>query len=87
MSDEPPQRRAGPVEWLTVPGRLLLICTIVGCAGVLYWYFAITLPNLPGGRYPLVVWVVPVLLGAFFFFLIAAFLLERLGVQIYRRDR
>ena len=70
-----------------MPGRLLLIGTIVGCAGVLYWYFAITLANLPSGRYPVVVWVVPVLLGAFFLFLIAACSLERLGVQIYCRDR
>ena len=87
MSDEPPEHRAGPIEWLTVPGRLLLIGTVVGCAAVLYWYVAITLPNLPSARYPLVIWVVPVLLCAFFFFLIAAFVLERLGVQIYRRDR
>jgi hypothetical protein len=52
MSDEPPQRRAGPIEWLTVPGRLLLIGTIVGCGGVLYWYFAITLANLPSESVP-----------------------------------
>ncbi len=69
-----------------MPGRLLLIGTIVACGAVLYWYVAVTLPDLPGGRYPLIMWVVPVLLAAFFFFLLAAFVLERLGVRIYRRD-
>ncbi len=84
MSDEQPEHRAGPIEWLTVPGRLLLIGTIIAWAAGLYWYVAITLPNLPSGRYPVIFWVVPVLLAAFFFFLAAAFVLERLGVKIYR---
>jgi len=77
----------GPIQWLTVPGRLLLIGTIIACGGLLYGYFAHTLPLLPRGSYPVYMWVVPVLLVGLFFFLVTAFLLERIGVRIYRRNR
>ena len=80
------ERYPGPIEWLTVPGRLLLIAAIVGFVATFYFYFVNTIADFPTGRYPVVMWVLPVAAawGAFFF--LAAFILERLGLSIYRRD-
>jgi hypothetical protein len=80
MSDEAPLAR-----WLTVPGRLLALFTILAGAAVFVWYFLSTIPDLPAGRYPVFMWLVPVALGGFVFFLLAAWTLEKLGVRIYRR--
>lgn len=74
-------------RWLTVPGRLLLVATILGSAGLFALYFLGTFPGFPAGRYPLFMWVVPVAMIGLVFFRCAAFLLEKLGVRIYRRDR
>jgi hypothetical protein len=76
--------RPGPAEWLTVPGRLLLIaCLAAGAAGF-YFYFIATYEELPPGSYPVLLWLVPVALAAIAFFVAAAAVLERLGVRIYR---
>ena len=75
----------GPADWLTVPGRLLLIFTLVGGMGLFYWYFMSTAESLPSGSYPILVWVVPVALGGVAFFVGMAFIFERIGVRIYRR--
>jgi hypothetical protein len=82
--DPEPVGRPGPAEWLTVPGRLLLIATLAGGAGALYFYFMAGYEGLPPGRYPVLLWVVPVALAAGAFFFVAAFVLERLGVCVYR---
>ena len=76
----------GPAEWLTVPGRLLLIATLAGAAGTFYFYFMQTYGDLPAGRYPVLLWVVPVAAAAVAFFFIASLLLQRLGVRIYRKE-
>ena len=78
---------AGPAEWFTVPGRLLLILTVAGAAALFAWYFLVLVDDLPAGSYPVVVFVAPVAVGAVLFFLSAAFVLERIGVRIYQRGR
>lgn len=50
-----------------------------------YWYFMSTAESLPGGSYPILMWIVPLALGGFAFFVAAAFIFERVGVRIYRR--
>jgi hypothetical protein len=84
MTCRPQSPHPGPADWFTVPGRLLLVFTLIGCMGLFYWYFMSTAESLPGGSYPILMWVVPVALGGGAFFLAAAFVLERLGVRIYR---
>ena len=76
--------RPGPADWLTVPGRLLLILTVVGGACLFYFYFIGTYEDLPAGRYPVLLWLVPVGVAAVAFFFVTALVLERLGVRIYR---
>ena len=84
-SDAP--RAAGPIEWFTVPGRLLLVGTIVGVGGLFAWYVLTLVDELPPGRYPVIFFLGPVAVGGVVFFVAAAFALERMGVRIYRRDR
>ena len=81
------ERYPGPIEWFTVAGRLLLMVAIVGFAATLYFFLEMTIPDLPAGSYPVVMWMLPVALawGAFFF--LAAFILEKLGIAIYRRNK
>ena len=88
MSTEPDHddgAAPGPADWLTLPGRLLLVLTVIGFAGGYVWYTVRGLESLPSGRYPIVFFAFPVLLAAAVFFFVVAFLLERLGVRIYRR--
>jgi hypothetical protein len=89
MSDEESGRKRphypGHADWFTIPGRLLLICTLIACIGLFYWYFMSTAESLPGGSYPILIWIVPVALAGVAFFVAAAFIFERVGVRIYRR--
>ena len=59
----PSYRRRGPKEWLTLPGRLLLIVIIVACAAVGCLFFLGTVDILPDGSYPIAVWILPVVMG------------------------
>ena len=75
----------GPADWLTVPGRLLLIVSLAGWGALLYFYVTGTVDDLPRGRYPIVLWVLPVTIAAFAFYMVVAFILEKCGVRIYRQ--
>jgi len=72
-------------RWLTIPGRLLLILTIIGFAAAFYFLFLASVPLLPPGRYPLWFWVLPTGLGSAAVFGIAAMVLESIGVKVFRR--
>ena len=74
-------------KWLTVPGRLLLIATVLGCAALFYFYFMSSYEDLPAGRYPLMLWLAPILFGGALFFFGAAWLLEKLGISIYTKSQ
>lgn len=75
------------VRWLTIPGRFLLIVTILGFGALFVWYFLATAPDIPAGSYPILLWLVPTGLASFLFFLTLAFILEKFGIRIYRRSR
>ncbi len=85
-TEQPPDDDArGPARWLTISGRLLLTATLVGFGGAFAAFLLWAMENLPSGRYPLFVLVFPLLVAAAAFFFAAAFLLERVGVRVYRR--
>jgi hypothetical protein len=84
MADRP--RHPGPIEWLTLPGRLLLMFTVVSCGAAFYFYFMATAHDVPAGRYPVLIWLAPIGVGGVVFFVSTAFLLEKLRVPIYRRN-
>jgi len=72
------------VRRFTIPGRILFLLTIFGSGALFLWYLMATLPTFPAGSYPIMFWLIPVGLAGFFFFLLAALVLEKLGVKIYR---
>jgi len=83
----PRQRHPGPADWFTPVGILLLAATIIGFVVVFYFFFMGTIFILPPGRYLVVMWVAPVAIVALVFFLIAALVLEKCGIPIFRRNR
>jgi hypothetical protein len=83
--DQDDEGSRGPADWLTVRGRLLLILTLLSFAGGFTWYTLRALETLPSGSYPFLFFAIPVLIAAVVFFFAVAFLLERLGIRIYRR--
>jgi hypothetical protein len=72
-------------RWLTVPGRLLLIATVLGMIGLFLWSLENVFPELPRGRYLIRSWRLPLLASGAAFFGLASWVLESTGVQIFRR--
>jgi hypothetical protein len=79
---KPPQ---SPLEKLTFTGRMLLLGHLLLFVGGSILYVCDAIPRLPAGRYPLLLFIVPVGIGCLFSFLILTWLLERAGVKIYKR--
>lgn len=79
------ERAPSPIDKLTIPGRLLLIGTILLFGLGFYWSFLFFGRNFPPGRYPIIFVCMPVFIVCFFFFVAGAWLLERLGVQVYAK--
>jgi hypothetical protein len=80
------QEETGVRKWLTVPGRLLLIGPTVGTMVLGVGWFEYTIEGMPPGQYPVLLWAAPVLLTGGAFFGLAALVLERLGIRIYRKS-
>ncbi|MES2694946.1 MAG: hypothetical protein V4773_15855 [Verrucomicrobiota bacterium] len=72
-----------PIDKLTIPGRLLLIFTIILFGAGFYFMFLFIANNRPSRSFPVIFISVPILMVCFFFFLIGGWLLERCGVQVY----
>jgi hypothetical protein len=82
MSEFPGENDSSIGKRLKIPGRLLLISTIVGAPGLLLWYFW----DRPVDRYPILLVLVPVVLAGFAFFKLSVLLLEKCGVRIYHKS-
>ena len=82
MSAEPPKP---PLQRFTFAGRMLLLAHLLLGVGGSALYVCELIPQLPGGRYPLLMFIVPVGIGCFLLFFALAWILERLGVRIYNR--
>lgn len=82
MDNEPPY----PINKLTIPGRFLLAGTMALFAAGVYFFFFQIIDSLPAGEYPWLMFCFPAALACFFFFLCAAWLLERCGIKIYKRN-
>jgi len=62
---------------------LLLVHLLIGMGGTTL-YICDFLPQFPPGKYPLLMFVIPVGLVCFFLFLVFAWILERVGIRIYK---
>lgn len=72
-----------PIEKLTIPGRILLIVTILLFAAGIVFFFLRIAEKLPSGHYPILILVLPLGVACLTFFLATAWLLERGGIRIY----
>ena len=81
MEDQP----RNPLEKLTFVGRLLIIVSLLLFGGVFYYYYLYLAEHLPPGHYMLILFWLPVAIGCVVFFFLAAWLLERCGIRIYKR--
>ncbi|MEO6754085.1 MAG: hypothetical protein ABIP85_20075 [Chthoniobacteraceae bacterium] len=77
------ERRKNPIEKLTIAGRLLLVFTVLLFATGFCLTFFYIADHFPAGSYPLIVILTPTILLCLFFFIFAAWLLERCGLRIY----
>lgn len=77
------ERHPNPIKKLTIVGRILLVVTFLLFGGGFVSTFFFVADNFPPGRYPLIVILMPVGVGCFFFFLFAAWIIEKCGVKIY----
>lgn len=82
--DPRPEELSPVIKAFTVPGRILLIATVLFGVATFVIYVSWVVPDLPAGSYPLFMFLIPVALGHLILFLVAAWILERLGVKIYR---
>jgi hypothetical protein len=79
------ERQPSPLSKLTLTGRmLLLVHVLVGMGGSIL-YICDLLPQFRPGNYPVLMFVVPVGLVCFFSFFLIAWILERIGIQIYKK--
>ena len=80
------EQTPSPLKRLTLAGRMLLLIHLLLCIGGSALYICDFLPRLPVGSYPILMFVIPVGLVCCFVFLALAWVLERVGVKIYKRD-
>ena len=69
----------------TFAGRLLGLATLLVVGGVFYWFVMFVNDNLPSGRYPIAFLLIPGVIVALVFFVVTSFILELIGVQIWRK--
>ena len=70
----------------TFAGRLLALTTLLIVGGVFYWFVMFVNDNLPSGRYPVAFLLIPGVIVAGIFFVILSFILEIMGVWVWRKQ-
>jgi hypothetical protein len=79
------EQQRSPLSKLTLMGRILLLVHLLLGLGGPILYICDFLPQFRPGNYPVFMFVAPVGLVCFFSFLIIAWILERIGIQIYKK--
>lgn len=80
--DEPPN---WVIRTFTPVGRALFTGAVLATMGGVGVYVLWIREDLPAGRYPILLFAVPVGIGCVLLFFGLAWLLERLGIRIYNR--
>ena len=73
-----------PLSKFTFIGRMLLLAHVLLGVGGSALYICDFIPRMSAGRYPIIMFIVPIGLACFFSFLLLAWILERIGVRIYK---
>jgi hypothetical protein len=88
MNEQKPPK--GLLGRLTVVGRIVALASLVSVGGTLYWFLMFLNENvrdkaLPSGHYPLAFLLIPAVIVALVLFVVGSFVLELLGVQIWKK--
>jgi hypothetical protein len=71
---------------LTIPGRFLILVTVVVAVVGPFLLFLCVYDSLPAGGYPLWFFGIPVWFGCVIFFIVMASILRRLGIPVLRNS-
>ena len=75
-----------PFEKWTIPGRLLAIGSVAFFAASLSFFMLWILPRLGPGRYPLFVFVIPILLLSALFFGLGVLVFRAVGLRLFKKE-
>ena len=83
--DDKSERRSEVLK-LTLAGRVIvLIHVFMAFGGTLFYVFDF-IPKLPTGRYPLLMFAIPVILVCFVSFRLVTWVAGRLGIRVYKDE-
>ena len=71
-------------EYFTLPGRILVLVTLVLAVGGTCLVIVWLADSLSPGRYPIWFFAMPVLLGAGIFFALCVAILKLLGIAVFK---
>ena len=69
----------------TLAGRILALITLLIVGGVFYWFVMFVNDNLPSGGYPIAFLLIAGVIVAGVFFVFLSFILELMGIRIWRK--
>jgi hypothetical protein len=75
-----------PLRFFTFAGRLLFLVTLVVGGGLFAWVVLYGKDRVPTGSYPVAFILIPVVIGAAIFFLIAQMVLRLFGIRVWAED-
>jgi hypothetical protein len=70
----------------TLVGRLLVLFTLTLAVGGPFAYFYWLSDDLPSGSYPLLLFALPILIGAAIFFALATLVLRSMGIPVFKEQ-
>ena len=80
-----PSRPQDPLRFFTFAGRLLFLATLLLSGGLFAWIVLYGKDRVPTGTYPLAFILIPVVIGAAIFFILAELLLRLLGIRVWTK--
>lgn len=80
-------RPRDPLWFFTFAGRLLFLVTFLVSGGLFAWIVLYAKDRMPSGSYPVAFVLIPVLIGATVFFVVAELLLRLCGVRVWAETR
>jgi hypothetical protein len=75
--------RPSPLSRFTLAGRMLLLAHLLLGIGGSALYICKLIPGFPPGRYPILMFVIPVGLACYFSFLVFARIFWKFGIRVY----
>jgi hypothetical protein len=75
-----------PISLLTIPGRLLLILTLLLSGAAFVTYFLRIARDLPYGTYPILIFAMPIIVLAICFFYGASWMMKKFSIMTFKNQ-